>query len=369
LKIAVIFGGPSPEHDISILTGLQVLRTLISKYEVVSIYWTKSGNYLLIPNDLEPADFLEDLSKKGIPLSFRVTESGGFYDVSSRLSKKEKKLEFDSLVNCCHGGPGESGALQGALDICSLNYTGPNLSYALLGMDKLSFGLLMKSTGIETLERYFLDDSVDSLPFGGPYIVKPRFGGSSIGIDVVADLATAKSRLSSNIHLKAGAVIEPYRDDLYDIQIAVKSYPTLMLSAIERPLKRNMTNEILSYKDKYLPGQGMEGASRELPANLDQKIADKIRNAAVLASKVLAVRGISRFDFMVNETEVYINEVNTIPGSLSRYMFVDPKVEFIELLEDMIAESRINHQQHYSTQGADGSALKNAESVASKLMY
>ncbi len=367
-RIGVIFGGPSPEHDISILTGLQAVTALREHFEVLSIYWAKSGTFLNVPISLEAEDFSQDIVKKSSELIFKVCDTGGFFESSSKLTKKEKKLDLDSLVNCCHGGPGESGSLQGALDICGMNYTGPSLSYALLGMDKFAFGQLMLAGHIPTLDRILIDDDIESLPFDGPYILKPRFGGSSIGIDVVADLNTVKLRLKSNIHLKAGAVIEPYRNDLEDIQIAARSYPKLQLSAIERPKKINSNNEILTYRDKYIPGQGMVGAPRELPAVLDSKIADQIREIAGQAARILGLRGISRFDFLVNETEVYLNEVNTIPGSLSRYLFIDPKIEFIDLLKDMIIESKVNLLQNFSLQGADGTALKNAGSIASKLM-
>ncbi len=366
--VGVIFGGPSPEHDISILTGLQAVAALKDHFEVVAIYWSKLGEFLNVSLTLEPSDFTQDMSKKSTELTFKISDTGGFFETATKLTKREKKIEFESLINCCHGGPGESGALQGALDICRINYTGPSLSYALLGMDKMAFGLLMKASGIPTLDRQLLDAYTKTLPYEGPYILKPRFGGSSIGIDVVADVDTAVSRLSSNVHFKSGAVVEPYRRDLYDVQIAVKSYPSIQLSAIERPLRLNSDNEILSYTDKYIPGQGMVGASRELPAKLDQKISDMINEITLQAASILGVRGVSRFDFLVGESEVYLNEVNTIPGSLSRYLFIDPKIEFIDLLKDMMDESRYNPLQNYSLQGADGSALKNASSIAAKLI-
>src|ERR1019366_8227875 len=148
------------------------------------------------------------------------------------------------------------------------NYTGPSVAGAALGMDKWTFATLVERAGLPTLPRALLTGDTTSLTFEGPYILKPRFGGSSIGIDVVADLATAKARLGTNPHLAGGCVVEPFRHDLTDLQIALRTYPVLDLSAIERPLRRSSDAEILNYRDKYVGGEGMVSAPRELPAIL-----------------------------------------------------------------------------------------------------
>ena len=106
--------------------------------------------------------------------------------------------------------------------------------------------------------------------------MKPRFGGSSIGIDVVADFATAQARLLTNPHFANGCVAEPYREDLSDVQIALRTYPSLELSAIERPIRRTTDAEILNYRDKYVGGEGMVAAPRELPAVLAQGQREEI---------------------------------------------------------------------------------------------
>ena len=119
-------------------------------------------------------------------------------------------------------------------------------------MDKWAFGALMVQAGLPSLPRWLLSAETTSLPMDGPFILKPRYGGSSIGIDVVADFATAKARLTSNPHFANGCVVEPFRDDLTDVQIAMRTYPTLDLSAIERPLRASAGAEILNYRDKYV---------------------------------------------------------------------------------------------------------------------
>ena len=128
--------------------------------------------------------------------------------------------------------------------------------------------------------------------FAGPYILKPRFGGSSIGVDVVEDLTTAVARLDANPHLRRGAVLEPYRSDLFDLNVAVRTWPDLSLSAIERPIRSDDSAEILGYSDKYVGGEGMASAPRELPAQLSEVLSKSLREAA-RCSRTAARSGVS----------------------------------------------------------------------------
>ena len=366
MSVGVVFGGPSPEHDISILTGLLALHELErSNRDVVGIYWTKTGSFYGVPRGVEAEAFLEGLPRGSSELSLRLGERGGFYG-SGRMGK-ERAMELEAVVLATHGGPGEDGTLQASLDLAGVNYTGPSVAGAVLGMDKWSFGAVMASEGIATLPRALLDPATTSLAFDGPYILKPRFGGSSIGIDVVADLATAKARLATNTHLALGCVVEPYRDDLSDIQIAVRTYPTLALSAIERPLRSSVDAEILDYRDKYVGGEGMVSAPRELPAVMSPSQVDAVRLSTTRIAEAASVRGVARVDFLASDDELFVNEINTIPGSLSKHLFVDPPVAFGELLGDLIAEAVQRPTHRYSAAGADGLVLRKATSIAAKL--
>src|ERR1700691_1807414 len=237
VSVGVLFGGPTPEHDISILTGLLALHELErSQRDTVGIYWTKTGAFHSVTRGVEAEAFLDGLPKGSSELSLRLGDGGGFF--SSARVGKDRAVDLDAVVLATHGGPGEDGTLQAALDLAGVRYTGPSVAGAALGMDKWSFGAVMAAEGIPTLPRALLEESTTSLPFDGPYILKPRFGGSSIGIDVVADVTTASARLASNPHLALGCVVEPYRADLSDIQIALRTYPGLSLSAVERPIRR-----------------------------------------------------------------------------------------------------------------------------------
>ena len=364
---AVLFGGPAPEHDISILTGLLALREIQrSEPQTIAIYWTKTGDFFEVPGVVEAESFLEGLPKGATELTLRLGREGGFYSAGSRLGR-DKPLDIGAVVLTTHGGPGEDGSLQAALDLAGINYTGPTVAGASLGMDKWAFGSMVANAGLPTLPRLLLGPDTFEIPFPGPYILKPRFGGSSIGIDVVADLATAKARLGVNSHFALGCVVEPYRADLFDIQIAIRTYPQLDLSAIEKPIRRNDRAEILDYKDKYVGGEGMLSAPRELPAQLPGNQAEAVRRYATEVARIAGVRGVARIDYLANDHELFINEINTIPGSLSKHLFVEPPLAFSQLLTDLLAEARERPAHRYSAAGADGLVLRSAGSIASKL--
>lgn len=363
----VLFGGPTPEHDISILTGLQALRELARGGErPFGIYWTKAGDFVSVASDVEAHAFVDGVPAGSSAVALRLGDEGGFYASAGRLGR-ERRVDLDVVVVATHGGPGEDGTLQGVLDLAGVRYTGPSVAGAAIGMDKWAFSALVARAGLASLPRELLTTETTALPFDGPYILKPRFGGSSIGIDVVVDLDTARARLSVNSHLAQGCVVEPFREDLVDLQIAVRTFPSLELSAIEKPLRRTAGAEILNYRDKYVGGEGMVTAPRELPANVSEARRDEIARIAGLIADVAGVRGVARIDFLANDEELYVNEINTIPGSLAKYLFVDPPLAFSTLLRDLLTEARERPTHRYGVGGADGSVLRAAGSIAAKL--
>jgi D-alanine-D-alanine ligase len=370
--IAVIFGGPSPEHDVSVLTGLQAAHELQRAGRTVqALYWSKAAEWFAVDAALEATAFLDGVPAGAQALRLVLGSGGGFEAVGGRFSK-QKAAAFDAAIVCCHGGPGEDGTLQAALDAAGIAYTGPSVAGAALGMDKLAFGGVMVAAGLPTLPRVALTAETDQVGFDGPYILKPRFGGSSIGIEVVEDLATAKMLVGSSVQLRDGAVLEPFRPDLYDVQVGLRCWPAVEVSAIERPLRSSGTTtasgpEILGYVDKYVGGEGMASAPRQLPAELPPTVAEEVRRAARRIGELALVRGVARIDFLTDGTELVVNEINTIPGSLARYLWIAPEVPFGRLLADMISESTARPTGRYSALGADGLVLRGASSIAAKL--
>jgi D-alanine-D-alanine ligase len=372
--VAVIFGGPSPEHDVSVLTGLQAARGLATSPggtlgpggSVRALFWSKTGDWFEVDAALEADAFLEGVPRGSSKLQLVAGPDGGFVEPAGRLGKS-RSIDVDAVLVCCHGGPGEDGTLQAALDLAGICYSGPTVAGAALGMDKLAFGAAVTGAGLPTLPRVQLRPGADPPPFDGPFIVKPRFGGSSIGIDVVEDFATAKARLSANPHLRFGAVLEPYRPDLTDLQLGVRTWPSLEFSAVERPIRATSSTDILDYRDKYVAGEGMAGASRELPALIPSELEKGLRDAAATIAALADVRGIARIDFLSDGQQFVVNEINTIPGSLARYLWVAPPLPFGTILGDLLTEARQRPTHAYSAAGADGSVLRSAGSIAGKL--
>lgn len=355
-KPAVLFGGPSDEHDISILTGLQVTRAL---GEVYSVYWSKLGDWFEVDAGLEASDFADGVPRKARELSFVAAPGQG-------LVSKKRPLAIDAVLIACHGGPGEDGTLQGLLDLAGLRYTGTGQAASALGMDKLGFGAAMAAAGLPTLPRALVATGDEPAPaFDAPFIVKPRFGGSSIGIEVADDWETVLALRRSSGFLAQGAVVEPFLSGSRDLQVAVRTYPTWEMSAVEAPARAE--EGIYSYDQKYLAWGGEVSAGRELPAPLTPALQDEIESLSRRVTEVAGLRGITRIDYLERGGELVVNEVNTIPGSMAAYLWIDPPLTRERLFSDMIAEARGGPVRVFSVAGSDGTALRSAGTIASKL--
>lgn len=353
-RTTILFGGPSPEHDISVSTGLQAAHTL---GDVYAIYWDKSGRFHLVEPTAEPGEFADGVPRKAKDLELVTSPGRGFV-------LKGKPLDVGVVVNCCHGGPGEDGTIQGALDLAQLRYTGPGQLASALNMDKLLFSAAMAQAGLAVLPRVLLSERIEP-GFGGPFIVKPRSGGSSIGIEVCEDLSTARALLRNSLHLRDGAVVEPFLSECRDLQIGVRTFPALELSAIEAPARSG--SGLYSYEQKYLAWGDSGIVKRELPASLDPTVEAEMRRMAAVVTEIAGLRSVARIDFLEKDGEVWVNEVNTIPGSLAAYLWIDPPVSRIELLRGIISEAESQPPRAFSVAGADGAALRNARNIASKL--
>jgi D-alanine-D-alanine ligase len=365
-RVGIILGGPSPEHDVSVITGLQASHALADRgHDVEALYWSKTGEWWSIVPRSETTALAKGVPSDAAECHLESGQAGGFFKTKW---KRRVPVELDVVVNCCHGGPGEDGTLQATLDLAGVRYTGPSQLQAAIGMDKLAFGALAQSQGLPTLPRIAYYGEPHAEPeFPPPYIVKPRYGGSSIGIEVVDDFDALKAVVTHSVHLRQGAVVEPYLRDAADLNIGIRTFPQLELSAIERPLRGGSGSHILGFADKYTAVEGMAGAPRELPANLSDEQRDTIERCASAIARLLPVRGACRLDFLVHEDRVLVNEINTIPGSFGKYLWIEPERPFAVLLEDMIAEALDKPTYRPNTAGSDGTLLHDAGSISRKL--
>ena len=371
-RVGVCFGGPSPEHDISILTGLQAVHALAEAgRDPVALYWSPVGTWHEVAPDIEASAFAEGLPRSASEVELLARPDGGFV----RVDRRRRQVPVEAAINCCHGGPGEDGGLSALFDLAGLAYTGPGQHSAAVCMDKLAFSGATEAAGLPTLPLWLLGeehpgDDVPAELADGPLIVKPRFGGSSIGIEIVDDLATARALARTSPLLRDGAVVQRYLSDIIDLNISVRTWPELRLSAVERPLRSDST--IYTYAEKYLTGGGgMATAPRELPAVLPSPIESALREAAAEVSRLVMARSVMRIDFLWDGGEdpagLWVNEINPIPGSLSWYFWAHEGDSLIALLDDLIAEALDGPTRRFVTQGADGTALRSVGSIASKL--
>ena len=365
---AVIFGGPSPEHDISILSGLQAARSLHDAgRDPVALYWSKNGELHAVPATLEAKDYVTGVPAKAEPVDLLARPGGGFVGEAGRFGKR-RELDIAAVVNCCHGGPGEDGSLQAALDLGGVRYTGPGAAGAALGMDKLAFGGAIAAAGLPSLPRtVFTVDGPDP-EFAGPYIVKPRFGGSSIGIEITDDLGTARALVGTSPHFRDGAVVEPYLAGVGRPQrVGALVAEAERVGGGEARAQGRLRSHLHLRREVPRRCGGPVVGPRELPADIPGEVAERIRTLAEQVAPVALVRGAPRIDFLWHGDDIWVNEINTIPGALAWYFWSAEGVSFAALLGDLLEEAIKGPVRARTTEGADGAALRAAGSIAGKL--
>ena len=387
LKVAVLFGGKSVEHEVSIISGLQALKNIdTEKYDAFPVYITKKNEFYMGEGfeDIKNYTDIEALLKKGTKVNL-VNEDGvlKFEETAKKgLFGKAFSQEVDLALPVVHGTNEEDGTLQGYLKTIGLPFAGCDVTASAVGMDKYVQKALLKENDIPVLPAMLfnlgdyakMDDMIARIEekIGYPVIVKPVDLGSSVGISVAKDRAALVDSLD-DAFLYAGRVLcEHAITNLREVNCAVLGNEVeAMASEIEEPMH---TEEILSYEDKYMGNgsksgakeggsKGMASLSRQIPANVPAELRDRIRELAVKSFQVMGCNGVSRIDFMIDSdtNELYFNEINTIPGSLAFYLFEPLGIPYKELLDRIIdlAEERKRKEQSI-TYSFDTNILKNA---------
>lgn len=391
--VGVTFGGPSAEHDISILTGLQAARALAeSGIAVCCLYWTKTGRWKRVPVGAEAAQFLEPEVEGSSDVELAVP--GGF---AERRRRRSVPLDLRAVLNCCHGGPGEDGALAALLALAGLRVTGPGPAASALAMDKLATAALARSAGVPAIETAAWPPgseaagavgaagaagaagtagavgaagtagvAIESLP--RPWVVKPRWGGSSIGVEAgVEDIGTVEA-LGQAVTGRAGLVVQPYLEGWIDLNIAVRTHPSFELSEVERPLRGGA--EILGYREKYLTGgPGMDHAPHEVPADIPEGVRQSIVEHSTTLARMMGLTGAPRIDFLWDGgAEVRLCEVNSIPGAWGNHLWRASGIARDRLYLDLVAEAEAAVALPPQWSGSsDGRALSMSGTIAAKL--
>lgn len=356
IKLALLFGGKSVEHEISIISALQAYMSIDrEKYDVIPIYISKDGE-MYCGESIGNIDEYKDI-KKLLSKSYTVTmaRTDGRVEILRTKTKAFRKPFVDYVdvaFPIVHGTNVEDGTLAGYLNMLGLPYVGCDVLSSAIGMDKYIMKAVFKDNGIPCLDcKLYQSDDFNENPglimlgiekdFDYPVIVKPINLGSSVGISKASDRAGLENALEEAFKYSKRVLIERAITNLTEINCSVLGdSQSAEASVCERPIN---ADEILSYSDKYLGGskssKGMASTQRVIPADISAESTAAIQEIAVKAFKVLGCSGVARIDFMIdNESgKIYLNEINTIPGSLSFYLWEPKGVKYKELLNKMIA--------------------------------
>ena len=381
IKVGVFFGGESCEHEISCITANQVLHALDSdKYEVIPVYIAKN-------RDLYTGDELFDLSNyyslnelvsklKKISL---VKDGNKVYIKPVKSSLFEKKETIDVAFLAVHGTNGEDGTLQGFMEMMKLPYTSCDVLGSAIGQDKAIMKEIFAYEGIPMVDwtYFYYDDYAKNeasylsrvAEIGYPVIIKPANLGSSIGIEIAHDEEEFKNKVKEVKEYDLKIVVEKLIQNLKEVNCSVMgSLFDAKASPIEEVLKGD---EILSFEDKYVgnakgskgakgakvPQKGSKGMAttkRKVPADLTDEATSYIKNVSLKVFKALNANGCVRIDFMIDRDtdKIYVNEINTIPGSLAFYLWNEEGIDFSKecdiLIENALKRYRIKEKMTFS---------------------
>lgn len=356
-NIAVLFGCRSVEHEVSIISAVQAMRAIKrEKYDVTPIYVTKSGemytgNALF---EIENYRNLPELLKQSDPVLL-ARKNGGVYMVyeNSGFFSKKKDVKIDLAFPVVHGTNCEDGTVAGYLEYLGLPYIGCDILSAAVGMDKAVFKDVLKSAGLPVLDcvtfrtrEYMLEKQKITAELeekiGFPLIIKPVNLGSSVGITKVNDKDSLDAAITLAASFTDRILAEHAVTSLREINCSVIGDPdSCEASVCEEPF---MHDEILSYEDKYLSNskggasKGMASLGRKIPADLSEEKANEIKTLACDIFKAIGASGVVRIDFLIDTKtyKVYANEINTIPGSLSFYLWEPTGLKYSDMIDKLV---------------------------------
>ena len=360
IRVGVLYGGKTTEHEVSIITAVQAMGALnTEKYDVVPIYLTKD-------NEMYTGEALKDMDVyKDFELLKRYSKNVVCYNKNGVLVLQNKNgifkktiREVDIVIPCVHGYNMEDGNIEGLLEVYGVPYTGSDIYGCTVGQDKVFQKQILEAENVPvTKYTWFYDaeyqedenkiiKNIEKL--GYPVIVKPARQGSSIGITVAHNVETLKEAIIEAIKYDDKILVEEVIKNMTELNCSVLGSNTYQeASVLEQVMGKD---EILSFNDKYIgsgakkgakkiPGsKGMASASRIIPANIPEKLANDIKETSKKAFRALGASGVVRIDYLYDKKskKYYLNELNTIPGSLSFYLWQPLNKEYSELLEDMI---------------------------------
>ncbi len=341
INLAVVFGSRSVEHEVSIITGLQVIQNADpEKYHIIPIYIDKEGRWHTGPALLDIKNY-QNLSQllSHIPEIHLKNQ-----EIQTSLLKKTK---IDVVFPTIHGTFGEDGTLQGLLEMAQIPYVGSAVTGSAIGMDKIMQKDVLKNNGLPIVPYvWFTRDNIpQNIKLKFPVFVKPANLGSSIAISRANNNSELEEAINLATFYDRRIIVEQCLDDIFEINCSVMGYKDLEVSICEQPIK---SSDLLSYKDKYLTGgkgkglpagrQGMASLSRLIPAPISPSLTKKIQATAKEVFRVLDTAGLARIDFLVDKKteKIYVCEINTLPGSMAFYLWEKSGYTFPSLIDKLV---------------------------------
>lgn len=370
--VGVVLGGVAPEHEVSIISALQAAAALDrERYRPVPLYVAKDGTWYTGDALLEVDTYrdMDRLREQATPVALHPGGYGTLRVVEvppesrwQRMRHAPLRHDIDVMLLGLHGGPGEDGSMQGLCETMGVPYTGSGVLGSAIGMDKGLSKQLCQQADIPVVDFVVLRDGtwahheeeqltrcIDTL--GLPLIVKPTRCGSSIGIARADTRAELNAAIEDAFRYDSKVIVEEAVSDLREINCSVLGTPTdATPSVLEEPVP-SAEEDVLSFQDKYMresdsntggsktgAPEGMAALDRIIPAELDDATAASIQEMAVQIFQLFECAGIARIDFMMDRTTgtVYFNEINTIPGSFSFYLWEPSGIPFDELMHRTI---------------------------------
>ena len=353
ISVGVFFGGRSVEHEVSVITAMQAIAAMDEKkYHVVPVYIAKTCEMYTGPgfDKIEAYRDIPALLEKGEQVSLLRADGGGLLVPRRRkLFGRQDGIPLDVAFPIVHGTNAEDGTLQGMFESVGMPYVGCDILSSAVCMDKAVSKQLLRAHGLpvlpgETLDAFAYDNdhtaAVSRLEeaVAYPLIVKPVNLGSSVGIARASDRASLLAALDAAFAYAPRVIVERAVSPLREINCAVLGdCEGARASVCEEPLGQD---EILSYADKYQTSggkkSGMSTQKRRLPADLPEALSRSIQSAAVDAFQALGCAGVVRVDFLLEGGVFYVNELNTIPGSLSFYLWEASGLPFPALTGELL---------------------------------
>ncbi len=343
-KLCVIFGGASCEHDISIITGMQLANNVKEKLQLEKIYLGLDNKFYLATkiNDLKAFS-----NKKALNFQQVIIANGAVYKKGLFL---KKLFDIDCVINCCHGGVGENGDLAGFFAVQGVKITSADALASHLAMDKTLAKTLVADV-VPTIKGARVDElnyneiiPIIKQEFSNNLIVKPNSLGSSIGVKV-CNGENFEEQVQAIFLMHDDALVEEQITSIVEYnQACIKTEDGLVLSAVESPITKN---NFLTFEDKYQHNQ--KGKERSIPADISTTLEHQINDYTKTIYNRLNLNGVVRIDYIYDKEtdQLYFNEVNTVPGSMAFYLFEPVGIDYISLVRMLVNSAKETKNYKY----------------------